>query len=138
MQRMHFLYQVYIFVCHTTKYGQYWLHSSFTIKTAFATGYLIEVNWREIWMARKTRGIILTKLSNIWMMFRFFYLVTRYTTYLASIMRNLAGVGLLTKSWANLNLFHSSNLQTIGRPKLMETLRNGKTSTFLIAWMLEM
>ena len=27
--------------------------------------------------------------------------------------------------------FHSLNLQTIGRPKLLETVRNGKTSTFL-------
>ena len=50
-------------------------------------------------------------------------------------MCNLGSVGLPTKNWAN--LFHSSNLQTIRRPKLLETVRNGKTSTFLKVWFLE-
>ena len=50
-------------------------------------------------------------------------------------MCNLGSVGLPTKNWAN--LFHSSNLQTIKRPKLLETVRNGKTSTFLKVWFLE-
>ena len=50
-------------------------------------------------------------------------------------MCNLGSVGLPTKNWAN--LFHSSNLQTIRRPKLLETVRNGKTSTFLKVWVLE-
>ena len=44
-------------------------------------------------------------------------------------MCNLGSVGLPTKNWAS--IFHSSNLQTIKRPKLLETVRNGKTSTFL-------
>ena len=48
-------------------------------------------------------------------------------------MCNLGSVGLPTKNWAN--LFHTSNLQT--RPKLLETVRNGKTSTFLKVWFLE-
>ena len=50
-------------------------------------------------------------------------------------MCNLGCVGLPTKNWAN--LFHSSNLQTIRMPKLLETVRNGKTSTFLKVWFLE-
>ena len=50
-------------------------------------------------------------------------------------MYNLGSVGLPTKNWAK--VFHSSNLQTIRRPKLMETVRNGKTSTFLKVWFLE-
>ena len=50
-------------------------------------------------------------------------------------MCNLGSVGLPTKKWAN--LFHSSNLQTIRRPKLLEMVRNGKMSTFLKAWFLE-
>ena len=50
-------------------------------------------------------------------------------------MCNLGSVGLPTKNWAN--LFHSSNLQTIKRPKLLETVRNGKTSTFLKVRFLE-
>ena len=50
-------------------------------------------------------------------------------------MCNLGSVGLPTKTWAN--LFHSSNLQTIRRPKLLETVRNGKTTTFLKVWFLE-
>ena len=50
-------------------------------------------------------------------------------------MCNLGSVGLPTKNWAN--LFHSTNLQTIGRPKLLETVRNGKMSTFLKVWFLE-
>ena len=50
-------------------------------------------------------------------------------------MCNLGSVGLPTKNWAN--LFHFSNLQTIRRPKLLETVRNGKTSTFLKVWFLE-
>ena len=50
-------------------------------------------------------------------------------------MCNLGSVGLPTKNWAN--LFHSSNLQTIRRPKLLETVKNGKTSTFLKVWFLE-
>ena len=50
-------------------------------------------------------------------------------------MCNLGSVGSPTKNWAN--LFHSSNLQTIRRPKLLETVRNGKTSTFLKVGFLE-
>ena len=50
-------------------------------------------------------------------------------------MCNSWSVSLPTKNWAN--LFHSSNLQTIGRPKVLETVRNGKTSTFLTVWFLE-
>ena len=50
-------------------------------------------------------------------------------------MYNLGSVGLPTKKWAK--FFHSSNLQTIRRPKLKETVRNGKTSTFLKVWFLE-
>ena len=50
-------------------------------------------------------------------------------------MCNLGNVGLPTKNWAS--IFHSSNLQTIKRPKLLETVRNGKTSTFLKVWFLE-
>ena len=38
-------------------------------------------------------------------------------------------------NWAN--FFHFSNLQTIRRPKLLETVRNGKTSTFLKVWFWE-
>ena len=48
-------------------------------------------------------------------------------------MCNLGSVGLPTENWAN--LFHSSNLQTIRRPKLLKTVRNGKT--FLKIWFLE-
>ena len=44
-------------------------------------------------------------------------------------------MGLPTKNWAN--LFHSSNLQTIRRLTLLETVRNGKTSTFLKVRFLE-
>ena len=50
-------------------------------------------------------------------------------------MCNLRSVGLSTKNWAN--LFHSLNSQTFRRPKLLETVRNGKTSTFLKVWFLE-
>ena len=50
-------------------------------------------------------------------------------------MCNLGSVGLPTKNWAN--LFHCTNLQTIRRPKLLETVRNGKTSTFFKVWFLE-
>ena len=50
-------------------------------------------------------------------------------------MCNLGNVGLPTKNWAN--LFHTSNLQAIRRPKLLETVSNGKTSTFLKVWFLE-
>ena len=50
-------------------------------------------------------------------------------------MCNLGSVGLPTKNLAN--LFHSSNLQTIRRPKLLETVRNGKTLIFLKVWFLE-
>ena len=50
-------------------------------------------------------------------------------------MCNLGSVDLPTKNWVN--LFHSSNLQTIKRPKLLETVRNDKTSTFLKVWFLE-
>ena len=50
-------------------------------------------------------------------------------------MCNFGSVGLPTKNWAN--FFHSSNLQTIKRPKLLETVRNGKTSTFRKVWFLE-
>ena len=50
-------------------------------------------------------------------------------------MCNLGSVGLPTKNWTN--LYHSSNLQTIRRPKLLETVRNGKTSPFLKVWFLE-
>ena len=50
-------------------------------------------------------------------------------------MCNSGCVGVPTKNWTN--LFHSSNLQTIGRPKLLKTVRNCKTSTFLKVWFLE-
>ena len=50
-------------------------------------------------------------------------------------MCNLGSVSLPTKNRAN--LFHSSNLQTIGRPKLLETVRNDKTSTVLKVCFLE-
>ena len=50
-------------------------------------------------------------------------------------MCNLGSVGLPAKNWAN--LFHFSNLQAIKRRKLVETVRNGKTSTFLKVWFLE-
>ena len=50
-------------------------------------------------------------------------------------MCDLGGVGLPPKNWAN--LYHSSNLQKIKRPKLLETVRNGKTSTFLKVLFLE-
>ena len=50
-------------------------------------------------------------------------------------MYNLGSVGLHNKNCAN--LFHSSNLKTIRGPKLLETVRNGKTPTFLKVWFLE-
>ena len=69
------------------------------------------------------------------MMFRFFFL---YKDTLPIRLKPCAiweVMGLSTKNWAN--LFHSSNLKTIKRPKLLETVRNGKTSTFLKVWFLE-
>ena len=50
-------------------------------------------------------------------------------------MCNLGSVGLPTKNWAN--LFHSLNLKKIRRPKLLETVRNGKTASFLKVWFLK-
>ena len=68
------------------------------------------------------------------MMFRFSFL---YKDTLPIRLKpcDLGSVGLPTKNWAN--LFHSSNVQKIRRPKLLETVRNGKTSTFFKVWILE-
>ena len=100
---------------------------------AFGT-LLIEPNWREFWIARKPRGSILAKLSN-YMMFRFLFL---YKDTLPIRLKPCA----IWEVWAyplRIEQTFSTplNLQTIKRPKLLETLGNGKTSTFLKVWFLE-